>query len=272
MRASGGQRRTALPRGPASTSGRSWGSGCYARSRSRAIGACPAPSSRRCPAVRRGPTDRVHATERNLERAPPVFGGMKTNALTVHRGHRRRSRRCPSRRPPPRRRRASSPTTARRPPTTGLEPEPEHALRLLALGLSPFDRERMIDEMTAQVLARLERGGGRGVAARGPGLRRGRAGGVPAARAAGAAPRRGDVAGRAGGDRPRGGGARGCARPRVVPRDGLHGDALRRLARSTARWRSRAPATRPARTRRRSCARRRGCWRRAGGWWSPTAS
>jgi SAM-dependent methyltransferase len=29
------------------------------------------------------------------------------------------------------------------------------------LGLSPFDRERMIDEMTAQVLARLERGGRR---------------------------------------------------------------------------------------------------------------
>src|SRR5262249_27067388 len=28
-------------------------------------------------------------------------------------------------------------------------------------GLSPFDRERMIDEMTAQVLARLERGGHR---------------------------------------------------------------------------------------------------------------
>src|SRR3982750_5003144 len=46
------------------------------------------------------------------------------------------------------------------------------------LGLSPFDRERMIDEMTAQVLARLERGGDRGTRLAGLGWGAGAPGGA----------------------------------------------------------------------------------------------
>ena len=89
-------------------------------------------------------------------------------------------------------------------------------------GVSPFDRERMIDEMTAQVLARLERGRravsrladlGCGAGAPAAFLLRAR----PALRLDGVTllPEQAAIA--------RAGGARRCARPCVVPRHGLHG-------------------------------------------------
>ena len=109
-----------------------------------------------------------------------------------------------------------------------LEPQAEHALRLLAPGdLAVRSRAhgRRDDRPGAGAAGTRRRSR---VAAGGSRLWRGRAGGVRAARASGAAPRRRDAAARTGGAGARGRPPRRRARARRVSRDGLHRHALPR--------------------------------------------